>query len=337
MVITLSDYPLITQLLAQGSSNKPLCHMNGELVLADTERAIKFALKDQLSYVESKCKKFRETEDSTSASAILGELRALGEILASWELKNLTCPMAGSDFTADLDGQRVHIEVHTLQERSEKRRTTFEHEATEHRNLRTQIVEKAPLGFPGRVAKPGDTWGCDNVQGEAVSKICAIKGKEHQFDPAHINILWLDFRDTLVWPMDLMKDQDVPLLSFNEHITSGAIWSAFYAKKGTPIYYQLNIDGMSAPTYLMEYDGRFQGGSLIDFAVLNLEERITVFGNPKRCIGGYSQALIRSLHRPPRFSLEHSWLPIPHARSLSSRVCRQLQATGAYSTIFRMP
>jgi len=337
MAIDILRYPHIHKYLATGSNNDPELHMSGDKLLTDTEHALKIAEKDHSSFVKAKCRQYRENKDETSASAVLGELRAIGEVLSSWEFRELTCPDTGSDFTGDLDGQRVHIEVHTPQGRQDKSRTTIEHGATERDNLRIEIVEKAPLGLPGRKAQVGDHWGCDNVQGEAVSRLRDVKAEEHQFNPEHINILWLDFRDTLVWRMDLMKDQDLPLLSFNECITSGAIWSAYYGKKNTPVYYQLCIDRVSSPPYFMEFNGRFQDKSLIDFAVFNLEERITVLGNPKRGGGGYGQALIRSLHRSPRFSLEHSWLPIPDSRVLGMRVCHQLRLIESYSTLFRMP
>jgi hypothetical protein len=50
-----------------------------------------------------------------------------------------------------------------------------------------------------------------------------IKQREHQFPENVASILWLDSQDSLNWNMSMTADQFRPVISWNEHLTSGAL------------------------------------------------------------------------------------------------------------------
>jgi len=126
--------------------------------------------------------------------------------------------------------------------------------------------------------------------------------------------------------MDMMSDQVIPYMTFRSHITWGAVWHAFYAKRGDKIYYQLETEFMSHRPYKMEYDGRFNRPSKLNFVVFNLEKGLVIFENPYRTHS--LPELYPFFFRMNRFLFEYSFLNWPLS-DLGERICR-LRETGAF-------
>jgi len=330
MISDISSFPNVVSRLAGGGMRDPRHSLGDIRELSDVERAVTLGLDQHRSWMESKCRLYRETEDESSASAILGEIRAYGVLASHWAPDQLETPTSGSDFHCIIDNQHVHIEVHTPHGRADISRTTIDHGDRGSGRIQSRVAEIAPMGLPQRP-------GADNVQGEAVSYIAARKGDESQFKIDCINVLWLDFRDSRIWPMDIMSDQVHPLTSFNGGVTSGALWNAFYATKGLPIFSHLDVDGVRSNVYEMEYDARFQGSSVLDYVIINLQKWIVAYANPSRGHAGYGRDFFSALHRSPDFRVEFSWLPIPDAASLQRRIHYQLSSIRNYRSQFQRP
>lgn len=236
-------------------------------------------------WLESKVKEFlnsAKTQTKENFSSLLGEVRAYGEILDTFYGCSVSHPKQGSDFILEIKKQKVNIEINTPQETSNGKDT--EHKE-EYKNINisdkvalTSISSKAPFGYPTRAK--------DNIQYEAVCKFASIKknkdknnNKEHkQFTEEDISILWLDMNDPTLFTFDL-GDECQPLKAFNGAVSSGVLWYAFYGQKDDWIY--ASYDGMySRDAVQMEFDGRFQSGSNIDFVIVDAFTKKYILQNP---------------------------------------------------------
>jgi hypothetical protein len=192
------------------------------------------------------------------------------------------------------------------------------------------VIEIFPFGQPERPEK-------DNVQGEAVSKLAGIKQVEHQFSDEDINILWCDLKDPTLWMFGFDRNQFAPLSMFQEQITSGAFWNAFYAKKATPGFDDLPVGGyLRRKPYAMEFDGRFWQNTKLDFAIADTARRQIVFQNPQQN-KKLPDWLLRDLHRLFGFDLQASWLDWPCPGQLKQRVEMALDSIAKYATAFELP
>jgi len=82
-------------------------------------------------------------EDFSNASAALGEIRAFGELIWVWRQK-VTPGKFRNDFTLEVDGIIVRIEVNTPQHRT--KRHTLEHKSFESERIKGSILEVFPFG-----------------------------------------------------------------------------------------------------------------------------------------------------------------------------------------------
>lgn len=237
------------------------------------------------AWLETKVKEFlhsAKTQTKENFSALLGEVRAYGEILDTFYGCSVTHPKKGSDFVLEIDGQKVNIEINTPQETSNGKDTEYKKE-TKNTSLNekvifTSISSKAPFGYPIRDE--------DNIQYEAVCKFASIKknkdknnNKEHkQFIDEEISILWLDMNDPTLFTFDLGQECQ-PIKAFNGAVSSGAIWYAFYGQKDDWIY--ASYDGMySRDAIQMEFDGRFKSDTNIDFVIVDAFTKKYILQNP---------------------------------------------------------
>ena len=237
------------------------------------------------AWLESKVKEFlnsAKTQTKENFSALLGEVRAYGEILDTFYGCSVSHPKQGSDFILEIKKQKVNIEINTPQETSNGKDTEY---IEEYRNTNisdkvalTSISSKAPFGYPTRLK--------DNIQYEAVCKFASIKknkdknnNKEHkQFTEEDISILWLDMNDPTLFTFDL-GDECQSLKAFNGAVSSGALWYAFYGQKDDWIY--ASYDGMYLRDAVqMEFDSRFKQGSNIDFVIVDAFTKKYILQNP---------------------------------------------------------
>lgn len=116
-------------------------------------------------------------------------------------------------------------------------------------------------------------------------------------------------------------------------MTSGAFWNAFYGKKGTHIYDQLSMNGLSSKIYQMEYNGRFWSDSIVDFVVADTRTDQIVFQNQVR-VNDIPNELYQSLHRLFGSNLELSYLDWPTKGQLAIRINSELDRIQSYRNAF---
>lgn len=279
--------------------------------------------KKNSSWLESKVKKIITDKNMENVSASLGEIRAYGELVFAWN-DAIKAKSSGSDFSIKVQNTEIKIEVHTPQHRSERREIA--HKPFNIDSIKSTISEIYPFGYPQRAI--------DNTQGEATSRLSCMKKVEHQFDAKSINILWIDLKDPMLWPLDFSSIQCLPVSQFNEDITSGAFWNAFYGKKQTYIYDNLSVCGIQSKAYSMEFNGRFWNNSLIDFVIADTRTEKIVFQNPNRKEISIPDEIFQKIHCLFAFNLELSWLDWPVRNSLKKRIETQLEIIQSYKDSF---
>lgn len=211
--------------------------------------------------------------DQTEASSTLGELRAYGALLeAGYAVKPIppsSKPTPEFEVTGEV--KTFIVEVHSKQ---------FDATTEESlHNYREQIAEEPrqpgvtshvhytiPFGRP----TPGKSG--DSVTTNAISRLCAIKQREHQLSDEIPSVLWLDFQDLYTSNMSLGSEQFEAIISSKEHLTSGALWYAFYGWKGAPVFEQVHTSHLDFAYRKREmlHAGRFRSSQKISAVVVSL-------------------------------------------------------------------
>lgn len=240
-----------------------------------------------------------------NCSSVLGEIRALENCYSVWYDKLLPSKKdEGPDFLAE-DGLSWIIEVNTPSEAADAK-SEIENANSENSLIKFSVQEVCPFGTPPNNQKRKDKN--DNVQGEAVSKIAQIKQGEHQFNRDKINVLYVDLLDPIFLPLNVMDEQYSPLISENNgFFTSGAIWWAMYGKKRDPIWCEYAGWWCARRPYIMEFNGKLNKNSIVDFVVFSLPHKVVVFQNPYRKI---PPKAVLTMTKWNNFSLSDSWLDI---------------------------
>lgn len=284
-------------------------------------------------------------DDPEEAAAALAELRTYGGLLeAGFSVTPIPeADESTPDFEADAGDGAIIVEVFAKhQDESEKKlweaiasgRTPpgVERQVVEdqHGRIETTITEHHPAGAPDP-KKPHDS-----VQANVISRICAAKGKEKQFPLDRPSLLWIDLRSFGGWPEALKLDQCTPLISGRDGLTSGALWYAFYAWKGAPIFEEdFPLHERVVP---MGHDGRFrlQGEkkSKLSGCILALSECLILFENPWADHPLPDRAR-RFAERLPCFDFGHSicnWSP-GDAEKLAELGRRQIEAMNQWREV----
>ncbi len=308
-------HPLIALILSQWK--------NADRVALRTNDCLKIVKAENPQWLQRKVKKILEDGDYSNVSAMLGEIRAYGELICAIGNNNVKAGSSGSDFSFTVNKTIVQVEVHTPQHRTKRRKSEGKDHVID--GIIMKQTEIFPFGRPNREK--------DNIQGEAVSRLASIKKEETQFKKSEINILWLDLKDPGLWIFVFEKAQFASLSAFQKCITSGVFWNAFYAKKGTYIYDDLSIQGLPSKDYQLEFPGRFWNNSIIDFVIADTHCNQIVFQNPNRDIDVPNE-LMRIIHCLSAFNLEFSWLDWPVKGQLIKQVESELKRIKAYKMAF---
>lgn len=212
-------------------------------------------------------------------SGLLGEIIAYGELLDTFKPNNVISQKNGSDFEVKLGNEFIKVEVNTPQKTSSPyKNTKFEiSNKKEYINngkklICMPITVEAPFGYPTKIES--------NIQYEATSKFANIKkDKENkQFTDSNVSILWLDLNDPTIFPFNL-SDQCQPIMVFRGAVSSGPIWYAFYGNIGDYIY--SSYEGFNNNGAVkMEFNGRFNQNTKIDFLIINAFTKKCIFQNP---------------------------------------------------------
>ncbi len=226
-------------------------------------------------------------QNVTEASAALAELRAYGYLLGAGFSVTPVAPtkkMATPEFEVRDGNDRFIVEVHAKQQNTKTEEDLERHRAAvaeTHREpgrITTHVHVVHPWGRPS-VNKPGDS-----TTKNAISKICAIKGSERQLRSDMSSIVWMDFQDLHTLDMALTAEQFSPLLSSQEHITSGAIWYALYGWKGAPVFEHVHYSHLDLPSQIqrMEHDGRFRLSNVVSAVIVSLPNATLLAETPRK-------------------------------------------------------
>ena len=246
----------------------------------------------------------KREKNKKNCSSLFGEIRAIDNCYSVWYNKLLPSQKdEGPDFLAE-DGVSWIIEVNTPSEAADAKSEIEKKCKSQRSPINFEIQEICPFGTPPNSRKDKH----DNVQGEAVSKIAQIKQDEHQFKEDKINVLYVDLLDPIAFPLNIMDEQYSPLIAGNNgFFTSGAIWWAMYGKKRDPIWCEYAGWWGARLPYIMEFNGKLNKKSKIDFVVFSLPSKTIVFQNPYRKI---PPKAILTMTKWNDFSLNESWLDV---------------------------
>lgn len=196
--------------------------------------------------------------DARNYQATLGELRAFADLL---KLRGFNTvyrgeKQAGCDFLVHCGGNSeasFQIEVFTMQDRPNSKSPLSISE--DHGMVCMSETEVCPFGIPDSNS---------NVTLEMVCKICAIKERTKQVNPASPALLYIDFQS--IYPFGAaIAEHCIPMLEWNGAFTSGGIWLSFYGEKQQTV-----LDNMSraehSPTIKLPIAGRFSAECSSPFA-----------------------------------------------------------------------
>ena len=296
----------------------------------NVERALKQVGIADMAWIE-KMKPRIIGPDVTEAASALAELRAYGALLeAGYKVSPVV--IKNSEPTPEFEisdgAYRAVVEVHAKQYNEDTEKGLQEHRkmiASQPSSpgvaVYTHVVHPFGRPVPG---KPGDSTATN-----AISRICAIKQKEHQLSDDKPSILWLDFQDLYSGDMALTTEQFQPLSSWNENITSGALWYALYGWKGAPILEHLHYShllGFPSQITRMAHDGRFLTSKRLSAVIVSLSRATILAESPRDEKQLPREIRIRHLGLP--------WAGLQHtiAEWTDGRVVQTLKANAAFTT-----
>ncbi len=278
---------------------------------------------DGASWLTTKIPKLLDEKEVNNASAAMAEIRTFGGLIAAgFEVDPvLETDDTTPDFKVSTGNQTVVVEVAAKhQDREQDKLQAGIYDATRglapvpqgveysqhrvgERLIRMTVSVHQPAGRPDPL-KPGDS-----VQANLISRVCAIKGEEHQFPADMAGLLVVDFNDFggPLTPLTL-GDQSAPAMRWTDGFTSGALWYAFYGWKGAPVF-------EGDERVKMGHDGRFrmrgERQSRLSAVLLVMPKHVVCFEHPWAAFRLAEDTRL-ALARYPWFDLSRSvleWTP----------------------------
>ncbi len=270
----------------------------------NTDRAVKQVSLVDMSWLDKKKPRIIG-ENLTDAAAALAELRAYGSLLAAgYTVKPVHEKRAKggtAEFIISEGNFSAIVEVHAKQFFEETEKELVQHNKWVSAQPKLPGVSSYehvvhPFGKP-TPGKPGDT-----VTANAISRICGIKPREHQLSERMPSILWEDFQDLYTWNMSMTVAQFRPIISWNGHLTSGALWYALYGWNGAPIFENCHYSHLDMPSQIgrMRHDGRFLQATKLSAVIISLPSATILAESP-----------VKERHPPREIRLR--FLGLPHA------------------------
>lgn len=314
-----------------GARAHPLSSLLGNLqfpsqTATNTGLAARQVINGNPGWIDSIRKRILDTTDPANAASALAELRAYGGLLEAGF--KVTPGKTGDKPTAEFlvdpgDGNCALIEVHAkqiggdVQEMLNQKREETEAKVEKFQaKLRAEgkprgvfigePVSIAPMGMPDP-GKPGDT-----LAANAISRLCAIKAKEHQLRDDIANVLWFDLQDDYSWNLALGPRDAQPLSSWQGAMISGALWYALYGWKGAPIMEERehSWDFRQVPTP-MGHDGRFNRQTKVSAVIAAFPKALAFMEHPSPAMpltNDFRSAVIRLPWAKAELSL-YNWEP----------------------------
>lgn len=282
---------------------------NTVAIANNTENCLELISQNQPAFLSSIEERLFDRSDYTNSSSALAELRAFGA-LCSTSLRPEEISTSNdktADFRLTVGEAQCLIEVHTrFSSEDDERQLQVEDVLGEQEgDIRIERISNVtPFGQPDE-SKPND-----GVSTNMISKICAMKQEESQFEDDKINILWIDLQDSEVLRFSIDVEQCLPhyTYSYLRQYTmpyTGCVWQAFYGCKGDPVIESYMGTGFAV--HKMGHDGRFVQDSIVNFAVVSLPDALAVYENPRRT-HMVDQDVRKMFYRMPLFSVQHSLL-----------------------------
>lgn len=284
-------------------------------VIYNTEKSIHFILRNDKNWVSSLKGRLLETEDFSTSSGALGEIRAYGYLLeANITVKTPKTKSSKPEFLIKENGETIRVEV-TSKQSDKTEAISLENFLKESPRFKegqkVAIREHVDIPF-GKPTKEGET-----VTENEIHKIAQIKQDEKQFDQEQTSILWLDFQDEC-WQL-YSPEHAIPISTHNGEFYSGGIWYAFYGWKGAPIFEHKTTEERAISTInRMKHYGRFFQITKIDAAIISFPRATLIVENPftRKSV---PHSLWRKLVQLPRFAYEYSYIDWP-GKNLKKRL-----------------
>jgi hypothetical protein len=246
--------------LSDGVQRHPLCELIGDLVdpaplVRETIRAMRLVNQNEPAWMNTLRSRLTSS-DFTSAAGALGEIRGYGTLAEAGLFPKPLGQHTNPDFKVELAGDTIIVEVHTRQmDKAEREKldawAKVARAEVPNASVSVQFSPSiSPFGEPDP-GKPGDT-----VIANMISRITAIKAREHQLQAGGANVLWLDLRSGPT-SMLINTSHALPFLSQAGRISTGALWAAMYGTRGLPL-----VEGRSHGRHVivpMGHDGKFRG------------------------------------------------------------------------------
>lgn len=248
-------------------------------VLTNTERAFRHIYQVNPQWISNLKPRLLDVDDYSQSSSALSELRAFGYLLEAGIFVR-QIGKSGSDFFLESGQEKALVEVHSRQlNRSEA-------EGLEKFNCGLTQRNYQPREAQGWVVREhrtipfGQPREHENITENAISKLAAIKGKEHQLSQDNTSILWLYFQDQ-IWDLLDEPNRVLPVRTWNGAFFSGEFWYAFYGWKGAPIFEGFRLDMSDfIGKVTMRHEGRFRNSTKLDAVILSFSRSTIVLENP---------------------------------------------------------
>lgn len=287
--------------------------------------------------------------DFDEAASALGEIRAFSALIEAYG--NMVSPVPRArkgrtpspDFVIENNDRFVYVEVATKRVNAEmakriaaeqdvaRKKSAKDAEEARKTGLKGSVSVHSYIVEPFGVGKVGDRY--ENGITNAISKICAIKQRGHQFRRSHPVILWIDLQDQIFWPHD--STAALPLYGCaGGNFCSGSYWYAFYGEKGMPLFY---IESFIFPKQdlHLKHNGKFGGndGEHLSAAVLSLVNETIIFENhrAKHPLNRWFRWLIPNL---PRFDAGRSFVNWSEDDALKKKIDASKKEINALHSAF---
>jgi hypothetical protein len=158
----------------------------------------------------------------------------------------------------------------------------------------------------------------DTIQGNAVSRLAALKQREHQADSEVPSILWVDLNNHLAFPLPLGASQAQPLLGGCSELVSGILWWMNYGQRGDPIFDTLSLGTFESKYYRLEFDARFSKESRFAATVCALDGLHLLHQNPQSA--ALTSDWIVELLQLSGARFEDWWVDWPRPGSLANEI-----------------
>ncbi len=331
------QHPELHRILSEVEQARRAAHPLFTLVKATDSQGLRRAdaLNDAVGYAREHFKDFAEAKLKTIVCDLMprnivgafGELRALRDLARVWP-RGISTPSSGADFEIIVGDRQLKVEVTTPSGASNN--TTELLESTNREGVIVEVSSIIPFGFPTD-DKPGDT-----IQGNAISRLAALKQEEHQADESVPSILWVDLDNHEAFPLSIGAEQAHPLVGGPQEIISGALWWMNYGREGDPIFDRFELATHSRSVYELGFNARFERGSKFVGTISSING-LHLFHQNHRTVSRLDPMWITELAQLYGAKFEDWWVDWPSAGSLAARVYLARQSAIALSTKLWLP